>query len=205
MIRTCVSALCAGALCLLPGALSDPAAPAASPAPTAACPLPADASPRPDVARPAPVVDRSCKPTGPAEVSLVQTAASGSRVDLEWSVTPRRELRALEWELVLPQDGVRLDGARAGVAAEGLGETTRGTTAVSLPVDGAYRKATLVVRGVFEGSDETGATFDEPFEVMKHLTWGEPPLVAPLVVSPDAETGAPTTFVALPTAHRKGR
>ena len=82
---------------------------------------------------------------------------------------------------------------------------TRGTTSVSLPVDGRYRKATLVVRGTFTGSDETGATFDEPFEVVEHLTWGEPPAVAPVVHSRDAESGEMTPMVALPTAHRTGR
>lgn len=187
MLRVCISVLCVGAVYLLTAASPDPVSTNA-------------------VSRPAPVVDRSCKPQASVEVLLGQAeSSSGSRVDLEWSIRPERAMRSLSWELRLPEDGLLLEGDRIGAARAERDAMTRGMSSVSLPVDGRFRKASLIVSGTFEGADETGATFDEPFEVVKHLTWGEPPAVAPVVLSRDVESGELTTFIALPTAHREGR
>lgn len=191
MLRACVAMLCTGTVYFMTVGSPDPSAPQADAA---------------AIARPAPQVDRSCKPLAPVEVLLEQAGSSaGARLDLEWSIRPKRDVRSLRWQLELPEDGVWLLGERAGKAHPEHDALTRGEVSVSVPVDGLYREAVLSVRGIFEGSDETGATFDEPFEVVKTLSWGEPPAVAPLVLSPDTETGELTPFVALPTAHRKGR
>jgi hypothetical protein len=188
MLRVCVSVLCVGAIYLLVAAAPDPATPTRT------------------LTRPDAAIDRSCKPQGPVDVVLRQAESSaGARVDLEWAVRPERALKSMTWELRLPEDGVLLEGERAGAAAPERDVMTRGATSVSLPVDGNYRQATLVVHGVFEGSDETGATFDEPFSVVKHLSWGEPPAVGSIMLSRDVETGEMTSFIALPTAHREGR
>ena len=193
MLRACVFALCSGAVYLLM---------AASPGSNSTCPEAASGS----RLRPAANADLSCKPEAFVEVQLTEAGTtSGSQVDLEWSVRPQRTMKSVTWELRLPNDAVLLEGLRVGAASSGRGELTRGVTSTSVPVDGFYRQATLTVRGTFEGSDETGATFDEPFEVIKHLSWGEVPPVGPSVLSREAVGGELTTMIALPTVHREGR
>jgi hypothetical protein len=156
--------------------------------------------------RPSPVADRSCKPHGPLEVALTQAESSlGSRVDLDLDLQPLRDMISLRWELSLPADAWLMEGALQGDAAAAHGMPTSQRVSVGLPVDQRARRATLTVHGVFLGSDETGASFEEPVTVVKHLSWGEVPPPAPLRFSRDAETGDLTTFVSLPTAHREGR
>ncbi len=187
MLRACLSALFAGALYLLTTVSSG--SPVADPS-----------------FRPAPRMDQSCKPQAAVAVTLGQGESSaGSRVDLEWSIQPGRGMSHLEWALQLPDDSVFLEGERSGLAAAEEGSLTAGMTSVSMPEDGRFRNARLIVSGSFLGSDETGATFEEAFEVVTHLSWGEPDTVAPAVLSPESISGEMTTFIALPTMHREGR
>ena len=106
MLRACLAFLCTGTVYLL--TVTSPNSSTTDV--VAACPAP-------DAARPPAVSDRSCKPFGPVDVLLEQAQTSvGSRVDLEWSIVPEREMRSLSWELELPRDGSWLEGERAGKA-----------------------------------------------------------------------------------------
>ena len=213
MIRASLPALGAAALGLSTLALSLLAAPEPaplSPAPSCAvsCPEPAAgpaAGAAAEAGRPAPAHDLSCKPQGPVDVLLRQAAAAGARVELELAVAPRRDLLRLDWELQTPGDAVLLEGQRAGAASVEARAATTGRVALLVPEDQRFRQARLVVRGAFTGLDETGAAFEEPFEVVKHLSWGEHPDPAPRRLTRDGETGELVEVVALPTAHRMGR
>jgi len=164
------------------------------------------ASESPGPARRGPAIeDRSCKPQGPVELELTERIRLGARVDLDLRVLPRADLLDLRWELLLPDDVTLLSGVRTGPAATARAVETREALSLSVPDDLAYRRVTLVARGVMLGHDELGAAFEEPFEVVRHLSWGQAPPPGLDVVSRDADSGALEHFIALPTAHRKGR
>jgi hypothetical protein len=160
----------------------------------------------PDAGRPAPVAHISCKPQAAIDVALVQAESStGSRVDLDLSIRPEREFLSLRWELVLPADGVHMEGELGGEAAVERHALTDRSVSLSLPADGLHRQASVLVHGTFLGMDETGATFEEAVSVEHSLSWGERPAPAPEVISRDVVSGEMTRFIALPTAHREGR
>ena len=179
---------------------------ASSATPTSTSGTTATGTSAPTISRPAPVVHHSCKPQAAIDVVLTQNASSsGSRVDLDLSIVPEREFLSIDWELVLPEDGVHMEGELSGEAGLERHARTERRVALSVPVDARHRRAALIVRGTFMGSDETGATFEEQVSVKRTLSWGELPAPAPEVISRDAETGELTRFIALPTAHREGR
>jgi len=173
---------------------------------SSATPPTATGTSAPATSRPEPVVHHSCKPEAAIDVALTQNeSSSGSRVDLDLSILPEREFLSIDWELVLPEDGVHMEGELNGEAGLARHARTERRVALSVPVDARHRRAELIVHGTFMGSDETGATFEEQVSVKRTLSWGELPAPAPEVVSRDHETGELTRFIALPTAHREGR
>ncbi|MCB9899246.1 MAG: hypothetical protein H6825_14670 [Planctomycetes bacterium] len=155
--------------------------------------------------RPAACVDKSCKPTGPVDARLVQLSSQGPRVELEVRVRPVLELESLAWHLELPSDASLVEGVADATASTARASESTARVVLAMPDDAAWRRVVLVADGVFRGSDESGATFPEPFETRTELTWGELPLPAPLRATRDGETGAPIEVVAQPTSHRTGR
>lgn len=160
---------------------------------------------RSDSERSDPLVDRSCKPIAPITVELRPADQQGSRVDLELSVRAERPMLSLSWELELPSDAVVTAGERNGVAAPERGVVTTDRVQLDMPIDDSYRHVRVVATGVFLGSDETGATFEETVVGTAGLAWGEPTISAPTAWTPDAETGELVEVVVLPTVHRAGR
>ena len=155
--------------------------------------------------RPEVQVDRSCKPIAPIKVTLLQAGTQGSRIDLDVTIEPVIEMESLSWELELPADVVVTNGERAGTVAGTRGALASSRVQIDMPVDDSFRRIRVIAHGVFVGSDETGATFDEEVVVTAGLTWGESTVAAPTVLSPDAETGELVEMVVLPAAHRQGR
>jgi hypothetical protein len=146
-------------------------------------------------------VDSSCKPLGPVVLELdARSMDTSGGIPLEFSLRPLLEMESLDWRWEVSPELTVLSGERDGTAATARGEASDGRLVVVEPANGRYGKATLVVSGVFTGSDETGATFDEPFEFQRSVTWGQVPIPADVVQSRD-ETGAVQEFAVVPTTH----
>jgi len=146
-------------------------------------------------------VELSCKPLGPVALQLDALSMDQSGgIPLEFTLRPLLEMQSLDWRWELSPELVVLNGELDGEAATARGETSNGRVVLIEPPAGRYGKATLVVSGVFTGSDETGATFDEPFEFRRSVSWGEVPIPVEVVQSPD-ETGAMAEFAVVPSVH----
>lgn len=153
-----------------------------------------------------PVVDRSCKPSGPLDVSLVAADGGvGPIVELAFGIRPVRELRDVRWALELPDDASWLSGALAGDAAGARDALTEGRVRIGLPADGRFRRARLTVQATFDTIDEWGVTTPEPFAVSRTLSWGRPEPVGPVVLTRDGSSGELAPVVSLSTSHRPGR
>lgn len=140
-----------------------------------------------------------CKPEAPIDVTLEVLEREGVALELLYTVAPRVPMSSLDWELRLPSDVLLVRGQRFGRTNGSPLAAEAGRARVMVPADDAYRKIQVVATGVFEGSDAAGNRFPETVVAERTLTFGEPPLVGPLVVSP--EGGEMRTFVALPTEH----
>jgi hypothetical protein len=152
-----------------------------------------------------PTVDQSCKPFGPVELMLEARPMDGSGgIPVEFMLRPLLELKRLDWHWEVSPELVALSGEMDGEAATVRGEPSEGRLVLVAPPAGRHAAATLVVSGVFTGSDETGATFDEAFSFEQSVTWGEVAIPVPVVQSPD-ETGAMANVAVVPSSHTAGR
>jgi len=166
-------------------------------------PLPDQAAISSSVSALLPVIDRSCKPTGPIDVQIGPLArrVDGS-FDVDFSINTRLPMQRLEWELSMPYEVSVLDGERRGSAALERGAVTKERVRLRAPGGRERREIELITRGVFLGSDETGARFEEPVTVVRRLTFGESVPVGREVVSRDPISGEAETFAEIPSVQR---
>lgn len=152
-----------------------------------------------------PLVERSCKPYGPVVLELeARSMDSTGGIPVEFLLRPILELKRLDWHWEFSPALSVLTGDLDGDAETARGVSSEGRVVVIAPPTGVFARATLVVSGVFTGSDETGATFDEPFRFERSVTWGQVPIPVPVVQSPD-ETGALVDVAVVPSSHTAGR
>ena len=156
-------------------------------------------------ALPALLAERSCKPSGPLRLEVAPTRRSDGRVELALELEPLREARRLTWGLDLPEGVSLLGGEARGVASTQRASITRSTLTLDVPEGIAQGVLRVRAEGVFLGSDETGARFEEPVVVERRIRWGARPELGRPVSLIDRATGRLVERVDVPSRHRRGR
>ena len=141
----------------------------------------------------------SCKPEAPIAVALQADGGSGGRLRAAFSLRPVLELTELRWAWELSPDVRLVEGQAGGSGAGAMGALTEGEVALNVPGDGRHHTARLVVTGLLARGGEPDQP--EPVTVVRTLSWGEPEPVAPMVLSPDADSGTLVRVAVVPTTH----
>jgi len=149
----------------------------------------------------APIVREGCKPLAPIDVSFTTSQRVAGRVDLELSISPRRPLEDVRWQLELHGTLAVLGGETSGVL-----DADSASAAITLlaPEDGVHKTAELHVSGIMEGSDGSAVRFDEPIATSRMLEWDRPESFTPQVMVPDALTGESRAVSVVPSSWRSG-
>jgi len=155
---------------------------------------------RPSAPEAACTLEASCKPEAPIVVTLVPDAATSGVVRAAFGIRPVLALSDVHWTWELSPDVRLVEGDAAGAAAGERGALTEREAAFSMPNDGRYHEAKLIVSGLLAHGGEVEGE-PEPVTVVRTLSWGQPDPVTPVVWSPDAETGTLVEVAVVPTTH----
>ena len=191
LVWTLVTA--ATGLCLWTAASTRPGSPAEACTPAASCVPQASCVPH-----------ASCKPEAPIAVTLVPDAATSGVVRAAFGIRPVLALKDVRWNWELSPDVRLVEGDAAGAAAGERDALTEREVAFSLPNDGRYHEAKLIVSGQLVRPDpveDAAVAEPETVAVLRTLSWGEPEPDTPVVWSPDAETGTLVEVAVVPTTH----
>lgn len=151
----------------------------------------------------------------PLEVSLTLGDEFAGEVPLDFSIHPRRPMKSVLWEFVATDGVVILDGevkGQKGAAGEDLPGASllsvedlavEGQLLVLVPVSTRHQWVELNVIGIMEGSDETGAVFDEAVARQLSIEWNRPEV--PVIETIDPETGELVRMAVVPTSWKPGR
>jgi hypothetical protein len=164
------------------------------------CPQPAPPGPSPSRIPPA------CKPLAPIVVQVVPRGdGAGPVVTLDVAVRPLLAMQDVHWAWDLSPGVSLLEGEAARAADPGRDALTEDEVELSVPTDGRFARARLVVTGTFIGLDDQGVASEETVQVVHDARWGARPEPGVRVQAIDAATGERVEMLAVPSAHRAGR
>ena len=153
--------------------------------------------------------DRTCKPSGPIDVELLQlTDIAGGSMEIELRLTPVLPMQQLSWRLQLGPGMQLLKGPQNGRMAQGLAARSLKTERmrISMPSNlrAGFQQLSVEVSGVFQGSDAVNGPGPERVLVKRSLSWGEP--ASPGVEKSffDPERAETVRFVEIPSSTEPG-